>query len=132
RAAPCQDPERQAARRRQERCRLHRWRGGRDGPDEGGTLPRRGRADAPRRNLLQGQELGRSHGQGRPIDYRPEPGFVWPDCQTSDRGSEQESEIARPWISSATSHRGLAAGPPIEEENSSALSPIISAQISLS
>ena len=42
RAAPCHDPERQAARREQERDRLHRWRGRRDGPDEGGALPRRG------------------------------------------------------------------------------------------
>ena len=106
RAAPCQDPGRQAARRRQECDRLHRWRGRGRGPDEGDTLPRRGRADAPRRNLLVGQEVGRSHGQGRPIDYRPEPGFVWPGCQASDRDSEQEGEIARPWISRWQAGRG--------------------------
>src|ERR1700757_2259429 len=55
-----QDPKRQAPRRGQDRDRLHQWRGGRGRIDEGGTLPCRGRTDAPRCHLFQGQELGRS------------------------------------------------------------------------
>jgi hypothetical protein len=29
----------------------------------------------------KGQGLGRSHGQGRPVDHRSEPGLFGPDCQ---------------------------------------------------
>jgi hypothetical protein len=59
------------------------------------------------------KKLGRSHGQGRPIDYRPEPGLVRPGCQTADRDSEQEGEIARP----------LQARPPACEQNDGLTNP---------
>jgi hypothetical protein len=57
--APGQDPGRQAARRRQDRDRLHQWRGRSRRIDESGALPCRGRADEPRRRFFQGEELGR-------------------------------------------------------------------------
>ena len=82
--APCQDPGWQAARRGQDRDRLHQWRGRRGGIDEGGALPCRGRNDEARCRLFQGQELERSHGRRRPADHRPKSGLVGPGCKASD------------------------------------------------
>jgi hypothetical protein len=47
----------------------------------------------PGRDLLPGQGLARSHGQGRPVDHWPEPGLFGPDCQASDQ--DPDGEIAR-------------------------------------
>ena len=55
---------------------LHQWRGRRCRIDEGSTLPCRGRTYEPRCHLFQGQELGRSHGDRRPLDHRPKSGLL--------------------------------------------------------
>ena len=89
-------PDGNAFVRTQDRDRLHQWRGRRCGIDESGALPCRGRTDAPRCHLFQGQELGRSHSRRRPADHRPESGLVGPGCQASDRYAEEAREIVGP------------------------------------
>jgi hypothetical protein len=44
---------------------------------------------------LQGQELGRSHGDRWTVDHRPESGFIGSGCQASDRCAEQEGELGQ-------------------------------------
>jgi len=55
---------------------------------------------------LQGQGLGRSHGHRRPVDHRPEPGFVGPDSHARTQSAQQEGQLA------ARSGRRAASAPP--------------------
>ena len=74
--------------------------------DEGGAIPRRGRNDEARCYLFQGQGLGRSHGHRRPVDHRPEPGFVGPDSHARTQSAQQDGQLA------ARSGRRAVSAPP--------------------
>ena len=58
RAAPCQDAGWQAARRGQDRDRVHQWRGRSGRIDESRALPCRRRNDEPRRRIFQVKDWG--------------------------------------------------------------------------
>jgi hypothetical protein len=92
RAAGMSRPGRQAARRRQDRDRLHQWRGRRGRIDKGGPLLVEDELMSLGATFSKVKNWG--VGRRRPADHRPESGLVGPGGQASDRYAEQEGQVA--------------------------------------